>query len=125
LSWIAILLMVRNPEITAWSILLIFFWPVVETLFSIYRRVHKRKAASTADREHFHQLVFDKIRKLKIFENSSNFANSFSTLLILPLFIAPNLLALIFYNNIENAAITFFILLSLYVFAYHRVKASF
>ncbi len=63
LSWIAILLMARNPEITAWSILLIFFWPVVETLFSIYRRVHTKKAASTADREHFHQLVFDKIRK--------------------------------------------------------------
>ena len=38
LSWIAILLMVRNPEITAWSILLIFFWPVVETVFSIYIR---------------------------------------------------------------------------------------
>merc|ERR1711965_92944 len=57
--------MVRNPEITAWSILLVFFWPVVETLFSIYRRVQKQKVASTADREHFHQLVFDKIRKLK------------------------------------------------------------
>ena len=39
LSWIAILLLARNPEITAWSILLIFFWPVVETVFSIYRRV--------------------------------------------------------------------------------------
>ncbi|MDC3080951.1 glycosyltransferase [Paracoccaceae bacterium] len=125
LSWIAIILITRNPEITAWAILLIFFWPVVETLFSIYRRVHKKKAASTADREHFHQLVFDKIRKLKIFENSSNFANSFSTLLILPLFIAPNLLAIIFYNNIENAAISFFILLSLYIFAYNRMKASF
>ena len=124
LSWIAILLMARNPEITAWSILLVFFWPVVETLFSIYRRVQKQKVASIADREHFHQLVFDKIRKLKIFENSSNFANSFSTLLILPFFIAPNLLALIFYNNIENAAIAFFVLFSFYVFAYHRVKAS-
>ncbi len=125
LSWIAILLMVRNPEITAWSILLIFFWPVVETLFSIYRRVYKKKSASIADREHFHQLVFDKIRKFKIFENSSNFANSFSTLLILPLFIVPNLLALIFYNNIEYAAITFFVLLSLYIFVYHIMKSSF
>ena len=124
LSWIAILLIVRNPEVTAWSVLLIFFWPVVETLFSIYRRVGKKKAASTADREHFHQLVFDKIRKVKIFKNSSNLANSFSTLLILPFFIVPNLLALIFYNDIESAAVTFFILLSLYVFAYRRMKAS-
>ena len=51
LSWIAILLIVRNPEITAWSILLIFFWPVVETVFSIYRRIYKKKSASIADRE--------------------------------------------------------------------------
>ena len=125
LSWIAILLLARNPDITAWAILLIFFWPVVETLFSIYRRVYKNKSASTADREHFHQLVFDKIRRLKFFQNSSNFANSFSTLLILPLFLVPNLLAIIFYNNIENAVITFFSLLCLYIFAYHRIKASF
>ena len=125
LSWIAILLLVRNPEITAWSILLIFFWPVVETVFSIYRRVYKRKSASTADREHFHQLVFDKIRRFKFFKNSSNFANSFSTFLILPLFIAPSFLALIFYNDIANATMAFFILLALYVFAYHRIKGSF
>ena len=125
LSWIAILLLARNPDVTAWAILLIFFWPVVETLFSIYRRIYKNKPASTADREHFHQLVFDKIRTLKIFENSAIFANSFSTLLILPFFMAPNLLALIFYNNIGNAVITFFSLLSLYIFAYHRIKASF
>ena len=124
LSWIAILLLVRNPDITAWAVLLIFFWPVVETLFSIYRRVYKNKAASTADREHFHQLVFDRIRRLRIFQNNSNFANSFSTFLILPLFVVPNLLALIFYNNIEGATITFFILLCLYIFAYNRMKAS-
>ena len=124
LSWIAILLLARNPDITAWAILLIFFWPVVETLFSIYRRVYKNKSASAADREHFHQLVFDKMRRLKIFQNSANFANSFSTLLILPLFMVPNLLALVVYNNIEYATITFFILLSLYIYAYHRVKAS-
>ncbi len=124
LSWIAILLIVRNPEVTAWSILLIFFWPVVETVFSIYRRIYKKKSASMADREHFHQLVFDKIRKWKIFQNSLNFANSFSTFVILPLFVVPNITAIIFYNDIENAVITFFILLSLYIFAYHRMKAT-
>ena len=125
LSWVAILLLVRNPEITAWSILLIFFWPVVETVFSIYRRIYEKKPASRADREHFHQLVFDKIKRLKIFQNKSNFANSFSTFLILPLFVTPSLLALIFYNNITGAAVSFFILLFLYIFAYYRVKSFF
>jgi UDP-GlcNAc:undecaprenyl-phosphate GlcNAc-1-phosphate transferase len=125
LSWVAILLLERNAEITAWSILLIFFWPVVETVFSIYRRIYKKKSASIADREHFHQLVFDKIKKLKFFHDNSNLANSFSTFLILPLFITPSLLALIFYNNIANAAIAFLVLLALYIFAYYRMKNSF
>ena len=125
LSWIAILLLVRNPEITAWSILLIFFCPVVETVFSIYRRVYKKKPASKADREHFHQLVFDKIKRLKFFHDNSTFANSFSTFLILPAFITPSLLALIFYNATMNAAIVFLILFALYIFTYYRMKASF
>ncbi len=125
LSWVAILLLVRNPEVTAWSILLIFFWPVVETVFSIYRRVYKKKPASIADREHFHQLVFDKIKKLKYFNHNSTFANSFSAFLILPAFIAPSLLALIFYNVTINATLVFFVLFALYVFTYYRMKASF
>ena len=125
LSWVAILLLVRNPEITAWAILLVFFWPVAETVFSIYRRIYKKKSASTADREHFHQLVFDKIKKLKFFHDNSNLANSFSTILILPFFVAPSLLALIFYNKIMHAAVSFFILLALYILAYYSMKSSF
>ena len=125
LSWVAILLLVRNPEISAWSILLIFFWPVVETVFSIYRRLYKKKPASIADREHFHQLVFDKIRNFKFFQDNSTFANSFSTFLILPAFITPSLLALVFYNVTMNAAIVFLVLLALYIFTYYRMKASF
>ena len=125
LSWVAILLLVRNPEITAWALLLVFFWPVAETVFSIYRRIYKKKSASTADREHFHQLVFDKIKKLKFFHDNSNLANSFSTILILPFFVAPSLLALIFYNKITHAAVSFFILLALYVVAYYSMKSSF
>ena len=39
LSWVAIILMYRHPEISAWAILLIFFWPATETLLSIYRRL--------------------------------------------------------------------------------------
>ncbi len=125
LSWVAILLLVRNPEITAWSILLIFFWPVVETVFSIYRRVNKKKPASRADREHFHQLVFDKIKRLKLFHRNSTFANSFSTFLILPAFITPSLLALIFYNATIYAFIFFLGLFAIYIYTYYKMKASF
>ena len=124
LSWIAILLIVRNPEITAWSIFLFFSGQWWRQFFQFIEEFIK-KSASIADREHFHQLVFDKIKNFKFFRNSSNFANSFSTLLILPLFIMPSLFALIFYNDIMKSIVTFFILLILYIIAYYRIKASF
>ena len=41
LAWSAILMIYRNPEVSAWSVLLCFFWPVMETLYSIYRRIAK------------------------------------------------------------------------------------
>ena len=108
-----------------WSILLIFFWPVVETVFSIYRRVNKKKPASRADREHFHQLVFDKIKRLKLFHHNSTFANSFSTFLILPAFITPSLLALIFYNVTIYAFIFFLGLFAIYIYTYYKMRLLF
>ena len=43
LSWVAIILLFRHPEISAWALLLMFFWPATETLLSIYRRFMSKK----------------------------------------------------------------------------------
>ena len=37
--WLSILLIARNPEISPYAILLIFFWPIMDMLFAIFRRV--------------------------------------------------------------------------------------
>ena len=49
------------------------------------------------------------VEDLKVFHKNSNFANSFSTFLILPLFIVPSFLAVVFYNDITKASMTFFL----------------
>jgi UDP-GlcNAc:undecaprenyl-phosphate GlcNAc-1-phosphate transferase len=38
LTWIGILLISRNPEIAPFSVMLLFFWPVMDMVFAIYRR---------------------------------------------------------------------------------------
>lgn len=57
LGALAILLKVRNPELDSWVVLSMLAYPVVEVLFSIYRRVRSKAAPDQPDFAHFHQLV--------------------------------------------------------------------
>jgi UDP-N-acetylmuramyl pentapeptide phosphotransferase/UDP-N-acetylglucosamine-1-phosphate transferase len=58
-SEMAVLLLVRHPAINAWQILAICAYPVIEVLFSIYRRrVIKNVSPGAPDALHLHALVF-------------------------------------------------------------------
>lgn len=58
-SEIAVLLLVRNPEINAWQVLAICGYPVIEVLYSIYRRKIIRKASpGDPDSLHLHTLIY-------------------------------------------------------------------
>jgi UDP-N-acetylmuramyl pentapeptide phosphotransferase/UDP-N-acetylglucosamine-1-phosphate transferase len=55
----SLLLVYRNPSISPWFPLVLIFYPVFETLFSIYRRIFvKRKGAMEADFRHLHSILF-------------------------------------------------------------------
>ena len=61
-SEMAVLLLVRHPELSAWQILAICGYPVIEVLFSIYRRKFVRKVSPGApDALHLHGLVFRRL----------------------------------------------------------------
>jgi UDP-N-acetylmuramyl pentapeptide phosphotransferase/UDP-N-acetylglucosamine-1-phosphate transferase len=54
----AVLLLVRNPNVSTWGPLLVCFYPVWETGFSMYRRSFIRKTHSgKPDMVHFHHLL--------------------------------------------------------------------
>lgn len=58
----AVLLLVRNPEVSTWAPLLACCYPVWETIFSMFRRRVVRRAASGGpDRMHLHHLVLDRL----------------------------------------------------------------
>jgi UDP-N-acetylmuramyl pentapeptide phosphotransferase/UDP-N-acetylglucosamine-1-phosphate transferase len=63
--WIAslsILLTYRHQEVSPWFALLINGYPIVETLFTIYRRrIHQKKSQVQPDGIHFHTLVYRRI----------------------------------------------------------------
>ena len=59
LSELAILLLVRNPQVSPMFPLLLCFYPVFETLFSIYRRkVLRGRPVGVPDGAHLHSLIY-------------------------------------------------------------------
>lgn len=62
----AVLLLVRNAGVNAWQVLSICAYPVIEVLFSIYRRrVIQQVSPGAPDRLHLHTLVYRRVvRKL-------------------------------------------------------------
>lgn len=57
LAWVAVMLIERNPGVSAFAALLVCVHPVTEVLFSIYRRRIKQLHPGHPDRLHFHSLV--------------------------------------------------------------------
>lgn len=59
---LSIRLVARNDDVSAWYVIMLAAYPIVETLFSIYRRVVVRRTASMApDALHLHSLVFRRV----------------------------------------------------------------
>ncbi|MGP1615871.1 MAG: MraY family glycosyltransferase, partial [Pollutimonas bauzanensis] len=59
---VAILLLGRHANVSAWFPLLLCFYPVFETLFSIYRKVFlRRMSPALPDRVHLHMLIYRRV----------------------------------------------------------------
>jgi UDP-N-acetylmuramyl pentapeptide phosphotransferase/UDP-N-acetylglucosamine-1-phosphate transferase len=62
LGELALLLVMRNPEVSTWYAALLLIYPSFETLFSAYRRVFVRgKSPAMPDGIHLHSLIFRRI----------------------------------------------------------------
>ncbi|MFL6676011.1 MAG: MraY family glycosyltransferase [Massilia sp.] len=59
---VAVLLLVRNPLVNAWQVLAVCAYPVIEVLYSMYRRRILRQASPAApDGLHLHTLVYRRV----------------------------------------------------------------
>lgn len=57
LAWVAVLLLERNSTISAWAPLLACGYPILEVLFSVWRRYKRNLHPGHPDRLHLHSLV--------------------------------------------------------------------
>jgi len=115
IAWIAVLLMARNPALSPWAILMAAFWPVMDTGAAVLRRIANRTPASAPDRMHFHHVVMRLILAGGASQHRLMVANSLATALMLPLFVAPGILAILTATNNALAFLAFSFCVVVYV----------
>lgn len=57
LGWLAVLLLMRHPNLSTWHVLLACAYPVTEVLYSVWRRHRARLPSGAPDNLHLHSLV--------------------------------------------------------------------
>lgn len=119
IAWLAVLLPMRNPTITAWTTILVCAYPVIEVGFSVHRRRKRAKDAGQPDKAHLHHFLHYRLVR-KLFPATSRRLQNGLTSPLCWLFAAvPAALAVVFAQNTLALAVCFGVV----VFAYGALYA--
>ena len=121
LIWLSILLVARNPEISPYAILLIFFWPIMDMLFAIFRRVVKREPIGAPDRLHFHQLMMRGLGLTYLDRTQRSVTNPLATVLVLPMTVVPIIAAQFLWHDIGQSAVALLFFGALFIVTYRSL----
>jgi UDP-N-acetylmuramyl pentapeptide phosphotransferase/UDP-N-acetylglucosamine-1-phosphate transferase len=104
IAWIAVLMLARHPDLSAWLPLLLCAYPVLEVVFSMWRRWRRGLSAGEPDRLHLHSLVKKRMVRQWL-PNESNLArNSVTGMLMWGAALLPVAVALTVGNNTAGLA---------------------
>lgn len=117
LATLGVLLPMRNPEISAWTAILICGYPVIETLASMWRKSRREgHSVGRPDGVHFHMLAYRRYARRIVKKGASNrhLRNPVTSVVtwFLPLLTA--VLAVISYDNTWLSAVFFFLTVVVY-----------
>lgn len=121
LAWVAVMLIERNPGVSAFAALLVCVHPVTEVLFSIYRRRIKKTNPGHPDRLHFHSLVKRRYVARWFAGQPNTVRNSITGALVASMTITAVLVSNLFYANVLLSAAAFILLGLGYVAIYARM----
>lgn len=98
LAWMGLALLYRNPDVAGISVALLYFWPVADTSWAIYRRWKGGRRTDQPDRMHFHQVA---MRTLEIrfgLRGRRHISNSLASALMAPFIAIPIAAGVVFYQ---------------------------
>lgn len=124
LSWFGIAVIVNVPDVSPWAILLTLFWPLADTLLTMYRRSRGNKAAMMPDRLHAHQLVMRAIEICFLGRGRRHISNSLTTLVLTPFVVAPQIVAVILWDRNLAAFLAVLVFLALFFGSFALLLAT-
>ncbi|MDB4073601.1 glycosyltransferase [Ascidiaceihabitans sp.] len=105
LVWASISILWNAPNVTPLAVILIFFWPIADTIMAILRRYSSGKPITQPDRLHFHQLAMRAVEIILLGRNNRKLANPLATILTLPFVVSPMIAGVFFAYDPSKAAI--------------------
>jgi UDP-N-acetylmuramyl pentapeptide phosphotransferase/UDP-N-acetylglucosamine-1-phosphate transferase len=120
-AWTAVLLVVRNPDVSPWAALLVCAYPVVEVLYSVTRRIASGARVDAPDRGHLHNVVATAIVQRRMRHMPLSLQNAAASVLVWPLPVACGALASLCYST----PLALYVLVSSTVVLYHSVYRRF
>lgn len=111
IAWIAVALPMRNTTVSVWATLLACGYPILETLFSIVRKLKRRgHTPGQPDHVHLHMLVYRRVARRAFAQADSAVQNGLTSPYVWLFALLPASLAVLWYD-------TSFILFTGFVFS--------
>ncbi len=121
LAWVAVLLIERNPTVSAFSALVNCILPITEVLFSIFRRQVRNEHPAKPDNLHFHSLVQRRYVSRWFVKWPILVSNSLVGFLLGLIGLSSAIMANIFYESTLYSVITSLLFFLVYVAVYARM----
>ena len=121
LAWIAVLLIERNPSVSAFSALVICILPITEVLFTIFRRKVRNDHPGKPDSLHFHSLLRRRYVGKWYWKWPSLAKNSLVGIFMGLLSLMSAIMANLIYDNTLHCVITSFLFVMGYVAIFARM----
>ena len=122
LAWLAVLLLARHPEISAWAPMLVCGYPILEVFFSIVRRRRRDLSPGDADRLHLHSLVKRRVVRFVLPHASNLMRNSVTGALMWTAALLPAAIAVRWPTDTPILAAAFVGCALLYAVVYARLS---
>ena len=120
-AWVAVLLLNRHAEVSAWAPLLVCGFPFLEVVFSIVRRWRRRASPGAADCLHLHSLVKRRIVRRLMPRASTLVRNSVTGSIMWLVALLPAIFALQYPTDTPILVLVFAAYALMYSAAYARI----
>jgi UDP-N-acetylmuramyl pentapeptide phosphotransferase/UDP-N-acetylglucosamine-1-phosphate transferase len=122
IAWMAVLMLARHPEVSAWAPLLVCGYPVLEVMFSIIRRRRRGLSPGAADRLHLHSLIKRRVVRSLLPSSSNLVRNSTTGALMWFGALIPICIAVNWFKSTIILALGFLACALLYMIVYARLS---